>query len=158
MDAVVASLVAVGGTLAGAALTFAFSLATARRSQRIARAERLHQELQAACAAFAAAANQMRRCANDRWYRQYENANRDVQLAAADAFYSARTDTWASYYRMVLAGADAGLAALAEQAITAANEIVHAPDKPQEHQRRETTADLITQFATAAAARLRAEP
>jgi hypothetical protein len=42
-------------------MTFAFSLIMARRSQGIARAERLHQELQAACAAFAAAANQMRR-------------------------------------------------------------------------------------------------
>ena len=91
MDAVVASLVAVGGTLAGATLTFAFSLVMARRSQSIARAERLHQELQAACAAFAAAANQMRRSANDRWYRQHEGADRDVQLAAGDAFYSART-------------------------------------------------------------------
>jgi hypothetical protein len=158
MDAVVASLVAVGGTLAGAALTFAFSMVTARRSQRIARAERLHQELQAACAAFAATANQMRRCANDRWYRQHEGADRDVQLAAGDAFYSARTDAWAAYYRMVLAGADAELATLAEQAITAASDIVHAPDKPQEHQRREKTADLITQFAVTAAARLRTEP
>jgi hypothetical protein len=158
MDAVVASLVAVGGTLAGAALTFAFSFVTARRSQRIARAERLHQELQAACAAFAAAANQMRRCANDRWYRQHEGAAGDVQLAAGDAFYSARTDTWATYYRMVLAGADAELAALAEQAITAASDIVHAPDKQQEHQLREKTADLITQFAVTAATRLRMEP
>ena len=114
--------------------------------------------LQAACAAFASAANQMRRCANDRWYRQHEGAGRDVQLAAGDAFYSARTDTWALYYRMVLAGSDAELTALAEQVITAANEIVHAPDKPQQHQRREQTADLITQFAVTAAARLCKEP
>lgn len=158
MDTVAASLVAVGGTLAGATLTFLFGLITARRSQRLARAERLHQELQAACAAFAAAANQMRRCANDRWHRQHEGADRDVQMAAAATFYGARTDTWAAYYRMVLAGADAELAALAERAITEAGNIVHARDKPQEHQRREETAALITQFAVTAAARLSTKP
>lgn len=44
------SLVAVAGTLAGATLTFLFGLVAARRSQRIARTERLHQQLQVATA------------------------------------------------------------------------------------------------------------
>jgi hypothetical protein len=158
VSAVVTSLIAVAGPLSGATLTFVFGLVTARRSQRGARAERLHEELRAACAAFAAAVNQMRRCANDRWYRQYENASEPEQLAAADVFYGARTDTWAAYYRMVLAGADTGLARLAEAAITAAGDIVHASDRPREHELREHAADLITRFAVTAAQRLHAVP
>lgn len=55
-------------------------------------------------------------------------------------------------------GGPAELMSLAEQAIMADGDIVHAPDQLEEHQRGEQAADLITRFARTAAALLRAEP
>ncbi|WP_431878673.1 hypothetical protein [Amycolatopsis sacchari] len=102
-------------------------------------------------------AGQARRLAGDRWYRRHESADEAVQLAAADAFYAARTEAWAAYYRMVVAGADAGLASLAERTIAVIGDVEAAADQAQLRERRERAAESITRFARSAAARLRAD-
>lgn len=143
-----------GGTLAGAALTFVFELVTGARARRAARADRLRDELRAACAAFAGTANQLRRAANDRWYRRAEDPDGRDSPAAADAFHTARTEAWAAYYRVLLAGGDDELLALAARTIEAAGTIVTAADRAEEHRRRAHTTELVTGFARAAATRL----
>jgi hypothetical protein len=67
---VLTSLIAVGGTLAGAGLTYLFGQLTARRAERVARGERLRQELIAAYAGFAGAVTELRQAVISRWLSQ----------------------------------------------------------------------------------------
>lgn len=80
--AVLTSLIAVGGTLAGAGLTFLFGQLTTRRSERVARGERLRQELIAAYAGFAGAMTELRRAVIARWLSQRRDPSGPETAAA----------------------------------------------------------------------------
>lgn len=79
---VLTSLIAVGGTLAGASLTYLFGQLTSRRAERVARAERLRQDLIAAYAGFAGAMTELRRAVISRWLSQ-QRASTSPETSAA---------------------------------------------------------------------------
>lgn len=90
MDGLVTSLVAVGGTLAGSGLTYLFGWFTARRTERVAREERLRQDRITAFTSFAGAITDLRQAVITLWFaRQHGPANAehteaDRRGAAAD--------------------------------------------------------------------------
>lgn len=67
MGSLLASVIAVTGTLAGSSLTYLFGRLTARRAEQIARDERLRQERIAAYSAFAGAMTDLRQAVISRW-------------------------------------------------------------------------------------------
>ena len=68
VSAVVASLIAVAGTLLGASSTYWFQQRAAQRAEITARQERLRQDQLAACSAFAAAVTDLRRALIAVWF------------------------------------------------------------------------------------------
>lgn len=72
MEAVVASVVAVIGTLLGSGITHFFQSRAAERSEQFARAERLRQERIDAYCAYAGALLDYRRVLVHRWFVLHE--------------------------------------------------------------------------------------
>lgn len=76
------SVIAVTGTLAGSALTFLFTQLSARRAERVARAERLRQERIAAYSGFAGAMADLRRAVITLWFALRREPDGDDTRAA----------------------------------------------------------------------------
>jgi hypothetical protein len=157
VDAVIASVVAVAGTLAGALLTHWFEVKAAGRAEIAGRSARLRQDRLQAYGAFAAIANDLRRAANNRWFRRHESSDGLESFEAADEFYRVRTESWATYYRLVLVTADPELTRLAETVIKEASAITDAADHAEVCARREATSSLIEEFTRRAGRLLGAE-
>jgi hypothetical protein len=146
VDAIITSVVAVVGTLAGALLTHLFQIRVAEREERVNHSARLRQGRLEACSAFAAVATRLRRAANDRWYRRQESPDGRESFEVADEFYGIRTEAWESYYRLRMVTADPELKQLAEAAINGASAIVDACDHADVRARRDRTSTLIEDF------------
>lgn len=84
MSAVMASLIAVAGTLLGSFSTHLFQQRTMRRAETVARDERLRQDRLAACGEFAAAATDLKRGVIATWFRREGDAV-EYQKALAEA-------------------------------------------------------------------------
>lgn len=82
MDGLVTSLVAVGGTLAGSGLTYLFGWFTARRTERVGRAERLRQDRIAAFTTFAGAITALRQAVVTLWFSRRDGPAPDEQTEA----------------------------------------------------------------------------
>lgn len=82
MDGLVTSLVAVGGTLAGSGLTYLFGWFTARRAERVTRAERLRQDRIAAITTFAGAITGLRQAVITLWFARRNGPAPDEQTEA----------------------------------------------------------------------------
>jgi hypothetical protein len=85
VNSVLTSLIAVVGTLSGSSLTYLFGRLTARRTERVARDERLRQERITAYATFAGAMTDLRQALISLWFLKRETPD------AADA-RAARTE------------------------------------------------------------------
>jgi len=82
MDGVVTSLVAVGGTLAGASLTYLFGWFTARRAERVTRSERLRQDRITAFTNFAGAITALRQAVITLWFARRNGPASEEQTEA----------------------------------------------------------------------------
>jgi hypothetical protein len=82
VDGLVTSLVAVGGTLAGSGLTYLFGWFTARRAERVTRAERLRQDRIAAITTFAGAITGLRQAVITLWFARRNGPAPDEQTEA----------------------------------------------------------------------------
>src|SRR4051812_19247415 len=86
VDSVLTSLIAVIGTLAGSSLTYLFGRLTARRTERIARDERLRQERVAAYAAFVGSMTELRQALISLWFLKRESPSaQEAQAAYVEA-------------------------------------------------------------------------
>ncbi len=136
MSAVVASLIAVAGTLLGSFSTFQFQQKVAQRTEVTARHERLRQDRLAACTEFAAAISDLRRAVIAVWFRSRRaRAAADDNQAVAD-YYSAHADAdrlgavaHSAKFRMLLLIDDRGLRELADGAFEEIDVIMPAADK-----------------------------
>jgi hypothetical protein len=70
VNAVLASLIAVAGTLLGSLSTYLFQRRTALHTEAAARQERLRQERLVACAEFAASITEVKRAVITAWFRR----------------------------------------------------------------------------------------
>ncbi|WHT22674.1 hypothetical protein N8J89_16890 [Crossiella sp. CA-258035] len=86
MNSVLTSLIAVGGTLAGASLTYLFGRLAARRAEWVAREERLRQDRIAAYATFVGAVTELRQALISLWFlKRGEPADPEVRAAYTEA-------------------------------------------------------------------------
>lgn len=151
MAVVLASVIAVLGTLAGATAGYLFQQRIADRSEATARDERLRQERLVACSAFAGAVMDLRRAQYDRWYRRHEHPQQaDPEDARAES-YRLRSVAWSAFYRFRLTTANAELTNLGWSAVEEAAHVAKGADENDLRERGERARALLEDFVTAAA-------
>ncbi|MGH3662528.1 MAG: hypothetical protein ACRDTQ_11800 [Micromonosporaceae bacterium] len=155
MDALVASAIAVLGTLSGAALTQLFQYKLARRADQRSLAKERRQELLAAISSFSEVVTDYRTFQYRRW-RQDRSGTRDRETpevkAESDRYRSAARRAW---FLMRLHANDAELCRLADRAVDTTWEIGHADDEATLQDRHAAARQALEDFVDHAAAHLR---
>jgi hypothetical protein len=155
VNAALASLIAVAGTLLGSLITYRFQRLSTDRAEAFARDERLREERLATYSAFAGAISDLRRAVITLWFRKRDEAE-ERELAAAwveaDRLGAAATH---ARFRVQLVAEDADLVALADAAFEPIGAIGAATNRndPLEHENK--CQDALKAFITAAAAHVR---
>lgn len=151
MAVVLASVIAVLGTLAGTTTGYVFQRRISERNEATAREERLRQERLIACSAFAGAVMDLRRVQYDRWYRRHEHPQRRDPEDVRNESYRLRSAAWSAFYRFRLTTTDAELTELGWAAAEEAAHVADAADEKDVHDRGERARALLEEFVTAAA-------
>ncbi|MGD6751621.1 hypothetical protein [Streptomyces sp. BH105] len=151
MIVVATSVIAVLGTLLGAALSHVLQSRTAARGQDFARAERLRQErIDAYCACGGALAN-YRRGQLDRWFPQHVDRpgeTADVHELRREA-QRLRTAAMEAMFRVELLTEAPALTTLAREAMASVDRIPAAADREELRVVRDESRGLIHQFIAA---------
>ncbi|AJT64974.1 hypothetical protein [Streptomyces chattanoogensis] len=156
MEAVVASIVAVIGTLLGSAVTHVFQSRAADRSERFARAERLRQERIDAYCAYAGALLDYRRVLVHRWFVvNDENRCDEDSPALREEMYKTRYTAQEAMFRAQMVTDDAEVLARAEQVMSDVTELHWAEDRETLTALRAATRQGIRDFVAATAPRVR---
>lgn len=152
MNGVLTSLIAVGGTLAGSALTYLFARLTARRTEEAAREERLRQERITAYAAFAGAMTALRQKVIALWFLQHEGADTRAAHTEADQCGAAADH---ARFEVRLLTEDAELRGLADAAFGPIAAIGKAADRAELADHETRGQEVLTAFVEAAGRQLR---
>ncbi len=143
MDAIIASAIAVLGTLLGSGITLAIQQRTAERGYEFTRGEKLRQERLDAYTAYAGALVNYRRCLVHLWFfthvqRPAQEAD-EVQLRA----YDLRSGAQEALFRLQMLTDEESLSRAAEALLTDIQDL-HKTDSRQElDERRQRTRDGI---------------
>jgi hypothetical protein len=151
MAVVLASVIAVLGTLAGTTTGYVLQRRMSEHNEIVAREERLRQERMIACSAFAGAVMDLRRVQYDRWYRREEDPQQMVPEDIRNESYRLRSAAWSAFYRFRLTTTDAELTRLAWTAVDAAADVDHATDRDNLRERGDRARTLLEEFVAAAA-------
>lgn len=158
MAAVLGSIIAVLGTLAGTTAGYLFQRRIADRSEAIAREDRLWRERLVACSAFAGAVMDLRRAQYDLWHRSHEFDTYEFRQAdPADArseTYRLRSGAWSAFYRFMLTTDDTGLVNMGWTAVEEAAHVAKATTEEELRERGEGARARIDGFVAAAARHL----
>lgn len=149
MTAVLGSVVAVVGTLLGSFTTYWFQRRTARKTEDLARSERLRQERMSAYADCAAAMSDLSRGLATLWLRRNDSADTAAAQAEADHLGSLATT---AKLRLVLVSARPE--PLADKAFNQVNDLLDAADIKDLKARERSVEMALSAFIQDAAARL----
>jgi len=153
MADVTTALVGVGGTLLGAAATFAFGWLNAGRTQQNDRLLRLRAERMEVYTAFAGAVIEYRRAEVTRWRRVATEAEWSASEWAQEV-YATRSAATHARYRVLLVADDPGLEQLATAALEHATGLAQAADRADLNARAEVCQATVERFVRAARAQL----
>ncbi|MEU5863477.1 hypothetical protein ABZ815_20070 [Nonomuraea sp. NPDC047529] len=156
MQTAITSLIAIAGTLLGAAATYLFQGRAARQARLEARDERLWQEQLAAYSAFAGTITSYRSSQSARWYRKREDASGAPYINARTESLNERTNAKAALFRLRLLNPDVELNRLASEALEATTAIHHAVDEAARDQQAERSQLALLAFVEAASNQVRA--
>ncbi|WP_328299517.1 hypothetical protein OG389_18030 [Streptomyces sp. NBC_00435] len=160
MEAIIASAIAVLGTLLGSGVTFAFQQRVADRGHEFTRSEKLRQERLDAYTAYAGALVNFRRTLVHLWFctagvrngREYGQIEDPAQVATRS--YELRSSAQEALFRLQMLTGDEALSARA-QALFADIEVVHKTRSREEFEiRRDRTREGIAGLVVAAKQRL----
>ncbi|MCL7495191.1 MULTISPECIES: hypothetical protein [Streptomyces] len=156
MEAVVASVVAVIGTLLGSGITHFFQSRAAGRSEQFARAERLRQERIDAYCAYAGALLDYRRVLVHRWFVLHEEGRCDEDSPELrEEVYKTRYTAQEAMFRAQMVTDDAEILERSEQVMSATTELHWARDQEALTALRTTTRQGIRDFIAATARHVR---
>ncbi|MFI6900571.1 hypothetical protein ACIBKY_04885 [Nonomuraea sp. NPDC050394] len=150
MESAVVALIAVAGTLLGAAVTHISQARKAAQDRQAARSERLWQERLAAYSAFAEALTDFRKVQNDRWHLEQEDPSSEKFSQIRDGSYKERARVTAALFRLRLLSPDGHLNDLAAGALAAAEDIPAAADEADRSLRGQAARRLLYEFVEAA--------
>ncbi|WP_326686838.1 hypothetical protein OIE63_06570 [Streptomyces sp. NBC_01795] len=153
MEAVIASAVAVLGTLLGAGLTQAFQQRTVARTEEFARRERLRQERLEVFGRYASALLNYRRALVHRWFCEHEDPPPADPGEARTRSYDLRSEAQEALFRVRMLS-DGALGARATGVLDAIEELPRTEERAELDRRRRETKELISAFVTEATTRL----
>lgn len=155
MNSVLTSLIAVVGTLTGSSLTYLFGRLTARRTERVARDERLRQDRIAAYAGFVGAMTELRQAVISLWFLKRDrpdapevwDAQREADKRGADAHHTR--------FSVQLLTDDAALLELADSVFAPVDALVDAAGRDELRALEERSEELLAAFIRAAGPHVR---
>ena len=160
MQLVLASIVAVAGTLLGSCLTYLFQRRTTERTTLEARRERRRQEFAEAVADYASKATALRRAEFNRGKKRISHAAPEAREEARQESYRLRAETISAYYLVRLYAdpdADQDLVRDAEDVIELSGHISADPETENEMdgQLYRAATNALEKVVDAASGRLR---
>ncbi|GAA2366412.1 hypothetical protein [Streptomyces cuspidosporus] len=155
MEAVLASVIAVLGTVLGSGVTHAFQRRSADRSEQFARTERLRQERIDAYCAYAGALLNYRRVLVQRWFVQHENRPDEDTPELREHVYELRYAAQEAMFRAQMLSDDPALVELSERLLAHVTELHHAGDRDRLDELRERSRQGVRDFIAAATPHVR---
>jgi hypothetical protein len=155
MEASVAAIIAVVGTLLGSITTYMLQRRTAAEQAAVLRNERLRQEQLATCSAFAGALTELKRAVITLWFRRRDSETSEETRAAwveADRLGAAAE---AARFRMLIVLDDSSLAQLADRAFESIDAIGEAVERNDLIPAEEQFAEAVRMFIAAGSHALR---
>ncbi|MFF4710799.1 hypothetical protein ACFY2V_05250 [Streptomyces eurythermus] len=146
MESIIASAIAVLGTLLGSALTLAFQRRTTDRSHRFTRRERLRQERLEAYSAYAGALVNYRRCLVHLWFCEHEQPPPEDPDTVRIRAYDLRSQAQEALFRAQLLTDDEELGQAAEDVLAEITKLSKANSRAESDELRVRTRDLVTGF------------
>ncbi|MGW1489961.1 hypothetical protein [Streptomyces sp. NPDC002402] len=150
MEAIIASAVAVLGTLLGSGITLAFQQRTTARGQEFIRSEKLRQERLDAYSVYAGALLNYRRCLVHLWFCMRKQPPPEDPDEVRIRAYDLRSAAQEALFRVQMLTDDEALS-LAAEAVLADITTLHKTDNRAElDERRRRTRDRISHLVSAA--------
>ncbi|MEV0227216.1 hypothetical protein [Streptomyces sp. NPDC050704] len=155
MEVVLASLIAVAGTLLGSIITFIFQRRSSVQAEAFARSLQLRQERLTAYSAYAGAVTALKQGIVALWFHQQEDADSPETRRAFTECDQLGAATENARFRVRLLAEDAMLVTLAASAFDAIGPIRRASTRTELTEREQELQDALNAFITAAAVQLR---
>ncbi|MER5919778.1 hypothetical protein [Streptomyces mirabilis] len=150
METIIASAIAVLGTLLGSGITLAFQQRTTDRSHRFARREKLRQERLDAYSIYAGALINYRRCLVHLWFCEHEQPPPEDPDSVRIRAYDLRSSAQEALFRVQMLTDDATLGQTAEAVLADITALTKTETRSQLDQRRVQTRDDIGRLVRAA--------
>ncbi|MFD8212395.1 hypothetical protein ACFV2U_01285 [Streptomyces sp. NPDC059697] len=150
METIIASAIAVLGTLLGSGITLAFQQRTTDRSHRFARREKLRQERLDAYSAYAGMLINYRRCLVHLWFCEHEQPPPEDPDAVRIRAYDLRSSAQEALFRVQMLTDDETLSQAAEAVLTDVTALAKTETRSRLDQHRVQTRDDIGRLVRAA--------
>ncbi|MEU6513671.1 hypothetical protein [Streptomyces sp. NPDC046978] len=150
MESIIASAIAVLGTLLGSGITLAFQQRTTARSHQFTRREKLRQERLDAYSAYAGALVNYRRCLVHLWFCEHEQPPPEDPNAVRIRAYDLRSSTQEALFRVQMLTDDGRLSRTAEDVLADITELPKADARATLDELRARTRDDISRLVSSA--------
>ncbi|MFD5001370.1 hypothetical protein ACFWMV_00540 [Streptomyces mutabilis] len=149
METIIASAIAVLGTLLGSGLTLAFQQRTTDRGHQFTRHERLRQERLDAYSAYAGALINYRRCLVHLWFCEHEQSPHEDPSVVRVRAYDLRSNAQEALFRVQMLTDDEALSEAAEAVLADVTALPKTDSRTELDQRRVKTRDDISRLVRA---------
>ncbi|MFF4143544.1 hypothetical protein ACFY0A_19485 [Streptomyces sp. NPDC001698] len=150
METIIASAIAVLGTLLGSGLTMAFQRRNADMSHQFTRREKLRQERLDAYSAYAGALVNYRRCLVRLWFCEHEQPPPEDPDTVRIRAYDLRSSAQEALFRVQMLTDDAALGQAAEDVLADITTVSKAENRAEYDALRDQTRDAISRLVRAA--------
>lgn len=150
METIIASGIAVLGTLLGSGITLAFQQRTADRSHQFTRREKLRQERLDAYSAYAGALVNYRRCLVHLWFCEHEQPPPEPPDAVRIRAYDLRSTAQEALFRVQMLTDDETLGQAAEDVLADVTTLTKTGSRTELDDARVRTRDDISRLVRAA--------
>ncbi|MFJ3621715.1 hypothetical protein ACIPSH_26695 [Streptomyces iakyrus] len=149
METIIASAIAVLGTLLGSGLTLAFQQRTTDKGHQFTRHERLRQERLDAYSAYAGALINYRRCLVHLWFCEHEQPPHEDPGVVKVRAYDLRSNAQEALFRVQMLTDDEVLSQAAEAVLADVTALPKTDSRTELDQRRVKTRDDISRLVRA---------
>ncbi|MFI7019322.1 hypothetical protein [Streptomyces sp. NPDC050164] len=149
METIIASAIAVLGTLLGSGLTLAFQQRTTDKGHQFTRHERLRQERLDAYSAYAGALINYRRCLVHLWFCEHEQPPHEDPGVVKVRAYDLRSNAQEALFRVQMLTDDEALSQAAETVLSDVAALPKTDSRTELDQRRVKTRDEISRLVRA---------
>ncbi|MEU2968884.1 hypothetical protein ABZ687_28385 [Streptomyces ardesiacus] len=150
MESIIASTIAVLGTLLGSGITLAFQQRTTDRSHQFTRREKVRQERLDAYSAYAGALVNYRRCLVHLWFCEHEQPPPEDPDAVRIRAYDLRSSAQEALFRVQMLTDDDRLSRTAEDVLADITELPKVDARAELDELRARTRDSISRLVGSA--------